>query len=151
MPTRARLSTLVAGVLLLLGGAAAVIGMLFERQASALSSGGVESTARVEQLVMHGSGTGKRYRAVVSLGAGVRRHFTVSDTEFRQLQVGDPLIVTHPPGRPDEAQLGERAVQRSAALHARAAQWGGAAAFAVGVLLALRNWLTRAAQRSAPG
>lgn len=135
--------------LLLFGGGALIVSLMLERQAGELSRRGVEALARIEQLVQHGSGTGKAYRVILALPdpAVPPLSLSMSPEAYEAVQVGDILTVTHLPGLPGTAMLGDLETQRAVVARAQLAQIIGGGMLLPGVLLGVRAWRTHAAHR----
>lgn len=135
--------------LLLFGGGALIVSLMLERQAGELSRRGVEALARIEQLVQHGSGTGKGYRVILALPdpAVPPISLSMSPEAYQAVKVGDILTVTHLPGLPGTAMLGDIETQRAVVARAHTAQIIGGALLLPGVLLGVSAWRTHAGLR----
>lgn len=133
--------------LLLFGGGALIVSLMLEHQAGELSRRGVEALARIERLVQHGSGTGKAYRVILSLPdpAVPPLNLSMSPEAYEAVKVGDILTVTHLPGLPGTAMLGDLATQRAVVERARMAQIIGGILLLPGCVIGHRAWRTHKA------
>lgn len=135
--------------LLLFGSGALIVSRVLEHQAGELSRRGVEALARIERLVQHGSGTGKGYRVILTLPdpAVPPLNLAMSSAAYEAVKVGDILTVTHLPGLPGTAMLGDLATQRAVVERARMAQVIGGILLLPGCLIGLRAWRTHSANK----
>ena len=139
---RRRLKLGVALALLLPGVACVVIGPLIGRDAQALLQDGVETTATVEQLIVHGSGTAKRHRALLNVTdtTTIRLNTAISPAQAAALKQGQRLTITWLPGAEDVVVLGNAADVRAVAGRGRLATIVGGVLAAIGAVLGLSTF-----------
>lgn len=131
-----------AVALLVFGSGVLIVSLVLERQAGELSRRGVEALARIERLVQHGSGTGKGYRVLLTLPdpAVPALNLSMSPEAYEAVKVGDIITVTHLPGLPGTAMLGDLATQRAVLARAQMAKITGGILLLPGCVIGYRAW-----------